>query len=1331
MRSSVSVILSDPPPDSAMSFPDYQQTALDHQSLLIVVRQVGQQLKPRAFAKLYERISRLQHVTARDSQGGRRAVWLRYRRSYPAENNDWGEFQSHRRVLGLITLGHVTNQVELNDVCKQHESLRSRYASTLYDSRCVVLGVPAAAAAAPASPASSDGERAAAAAGAAKKVSSGSLDRDSGVYDHSEPAGSLSEANSEGSEPAGGDSESDEPDERAGRAARAGACILPATAPAVNGDENKENAPVAPPTARERNARNTAPDALRPPGSFRARTLCYSSVEQCDDLDAQLQEFVASLFWVLEAKRVDKSAERLDKMALLCAPFERKDFVGLDMESRSNKKRCMGRAKKHLADLSLQTGLPGEAMSYYTAASDLLRQSNDWLWLAGCFEGMCAASAAVLYPDLRRTQVQRNASLNQGRVCRTGRPATGSSNSLPHGIEPAEMLEASRGCLTPSEIVDKYRESVVHYSKYRHAGVIETECSLKAVHVLIEQARYLMAAEFLQNVVFINLQLSDEEKIQRFTTLSELYAQCGFHRKAAFFRRVAAMRFVASQNPQPSWSQCYQLLLQAMDGYRLSLDPAHFRADRVTGWSALQTQLLQELVGSSRRMGNTPLAVRHLTFLLHAMFGALSAAERAEFAAQLEGLAALCQPAAPGPLVLETGLIIPPVNLYCLPLVRRFRPLEYPVHLRPQLLLRPKADDHGPFIFSPLQFGSLRRQKKDREKLEFNWVAGELSQVELSVENLLPADLRVTAVSLLCDGAPLDTFPSTLTLAAGSGQHTVNLVGAPQAPGQVTITGYTATVLGVRSNCRLKHMDWVDVSQYTVAVVPALPQLQVSTSAAKLGGPAPFDGCGIVSGAHLSLLAGESHEVTISLQNSSSQPVERLEVTLEPPHDGRLFAFRPEQLAEQLPLAPGAAAQLTLTVTACHDFVLHGEEPEAIESASLTGSQAPSLMSSAATSLPSRLSSALSSGRGRRAPGESTPSLGGGSTLSSGSGGQTAVSSLARRPSLQETRYPAKVVEGILKVRYSGGPGLAAGFCRAFNILVSVDVLPSVYITKWDVLPAETLSSCYLVLDVLNATDAELELQYTDGKRLLMEGGETCRVPVPVDRCPLRPPTEPAVPPAGGQPPPDGPQGERHGTADLRGVTWSAPMLDALRMSPVRWDVLWNGEAAGSHGDRQARIGDVINGEIRVVNCSQSAMRDVTLKLSVYQDHQNGALSYRLENKVSVSGALSRHADQVPVGRCSSPSCRLAFLFRRLLQAGAHLHSGRRPAVEPRAGAGGGLSRRQGRAHRARPGQSYSALFCPGIASAERGWGPVGLACQTIILRCCPSEDRLLSGYIC
>lgn len=43
----------------------------------------------------------------------------------------------------------------------------------------------------------------------------------------------------------------------------------------------------------------------------------------------------------------------------------------------------------------------------------------------------------------------------------------------------------------------------------------------------------------------------------------------------------------------------------------------------------------------------------------------------------------------------------------------------------------------------------------------------------------------------------------------------------------------------------------------------------------------------------------------------------------------------------------------------------------------------------------------------------------------------------------------------------------------------------------------------YLVLDVTNMTNHEMELHYTQNKCIYMEGKEPCRIPVPVDRCPL------------------------------------------------------------------------------------------------------------------------------------------------------------------------------------------------------------------------------------
>lgn len=50
----------------------------------------------------------------------------------------------------------------------------------------------------------------------------------------------------------------------------------------------------------------------------------------------------------------------------------------------------------------------------------------------------------------------------------------------------------------------------------------------------------------------------------------------------------------------------------------------------------------------------------------------------------------------------------------------------------------------------------------------------------------------------------------------------------------------------------------------------------------------------------------------------------------------------------------------------------------------------------------------------------------------------------------------SSVVEGQLQLRYSGGGGLEAGYCRVCSVFLTVEMLPSLQITNWDVLPAET-----------------------------------------------------------------------------------------------------------------------------------------------------------------------------------------------------------------------------------------------------------------------------------
>lgn len=451
MRSSVSYILSSSTSEPNMSHPDYEQYSHDHAALLVLIRHIGSQLKPKVFTKFFDRLSKITTVKITDSSGLERNISVRYVKEHPVENNDWGDFQTHRRLLGLISLGKYDSQQELNEICRVHESLKVKYNATLYDSRSILFG---------------------------PKKENESSD------DFNENSNSNSSS------------------------------------------ESETKSPVDSPSAIEK---------FTTPSNFKTRALFYDESSPCVDLETQVNEFINSLFWVLESKRLERSREKIERVSLLLAPFEKKDFVGLDMESRNNKKRCTGRMTKHLGDLCLQAGLITESLAYYAQAVEILKSVNDWLWLGAGYEGLSAASALVLYPDMQRNvPLHRNASLQEG----SPRKSCQASSGVPL-IAKKNVANA----LPPEEISKRYREAIIHYSKYQNAGIVETEASFKAARIAVEQNHALQAASFLQNVVYINLSLSEQEKIQRFETLADLYTQIGFNRKAAFCLRLAATRY--------------------------------------------------------------------------------------------------------------------------------------------------------------------------------------------------------------------------------------------------------------------------------------------------------------------------------------------------------------------------------------------------------------------------------------------------------------------------------------------------------------------------------------------------------------------------------------------------------------------------------------------------------------------------------------------------------------------------------------------------------------------------------------------------------------------
>ncbi|XP_063989770.1 protein brunelleschi [Diachasmimorpha longicaudata] len=1092
-----------------MSQPDYEQTTHDHAALLVLLKPIGSQIKQKTVLRLCERIIKSgSTLTIPDSSGGTREIHVRFVKDHPVENSDWGDFQTHRRLLGLFTFGKYEDQTELNELCRLHETLKVKYMSTLYDSRAILFG------------------------------------------------------------------------------------------------------PLESPMIHE------PPKDFTTPSNCKTRAAFYSD-EQCPSLESQVIDCLNSLFWILEAQRLERSREKIDRVPLLLAPFEKKDFIGLDLESRNNRKRCVGRMTKHLGDLCLQAGLYADALNHYTSAAGILQGVNDWLWLGAAYEGHCAVSSLILYPNLRRNlPLQRNSSLQEGSP---GKNRRGSQPlpalPLPPSIE--ELKAQMPHILPPEDIPKKYSQAIVHYSKYQNAGIIETEASFKATRISIEQNRTLQAASFLNNVVFNNIDWSEQEKIDRFTKLSELFSTVGFARKASFCMRLAGTRHISQKNPNPDWQQCYNLVLASCPGFKLSLDPPEMTSNRRRGWPAIQIKIINELIVAANRMGNLALATRHMTFLLQTMFNYLTSAERRDVALQLQSVAQQCE-GAPVPLVLSSGIVIPPANLTNIPRTRSFVLKNLQPHLQPQKIERVK-EDHGPFLFTPINFGSLERRTKSKSKVDYLWVEGDVCEVSLQLVNPLPFELNVSNMRLLTSGIVFDPLPESITLPAESGPIAVTLAGTPKEIGELDILGYSTHTLGVKSNCRLKSIEGMPHPQYSVEVVPSLPRIDVATS---LPQTASFStGENIVTSASISLYGGERAECTITITNIGQVPIEMIEVSIKSALDAstesRVFKWSDENLKTQLPLQPGTSASLTLYLYADTNFVVPNKQ---MNNSFGRGS----LGNSGSKSLPSRLTPSHHTKRQSGLTSSMRAALSSHSSNSSSSG----------NPRLSKLATPvvaSNIIEGQLKIRYSGANGLTAGFCRVSSVFITIEMLPSVEITSWDVLPAETPSQFYLVLDVTNMTNHEMELHYTQSKCIYMEGRESCRIPVPANRCPLNKLAAMS-------------DGELQkicaehiaglvdlkwqllgtdatGKAGIAGISFTQDMLDLVRMSPLQWEVIINDTAVKPQDEITCGLGECVSIGVGVCNALEHPLSDLSLSINFYQDHHNGVNNYRLDTRLSIAGA--------------------------------------------------------------------------------------------------------------
>uniref|UniRef100_A0A8C2KN42 Trafficking protein particle complex 9 n=1 Tax=Cyprinus carpio TaxID=7962 RepID=A0A8C2KN42_CYPCA len=910
-----------------MSVPDYMQCAEDHQTVLVVVQPMG--IVPEdQFFRIYKRISSVSQVSIRDSQ---RVLFIRYRHHYPPENNEWGDFQTHRKVVGLISVTSCNTAKEWPQTSDRFHGQKEVFGSTLYDSRLLVFGLQ----------------------------------------------GEVAEQQ-------------------------------------------------------------------------RTDVAFYPSYDDCPHVEKRVEDFVESIFIVLESKRLDRATDKSgDKLQLLCVPFEKKDFVGLDTDSRHYKKRCQGRMRKHVGDLCLQAGMLQDALVHYHMAVELLRSVNDFLWLGAALEGLCSASVIFHYPGgtsgksgARKPGVSSAA--DAGKRHRPGAqevlidPGALTTNAI--SADTSTEIGRAKNCLSQEDIIEKYKEAISNYGKYKSAGVIELEACIKAVRVLAIQKRAMEASEFLQNAVYINLgQLSEEEKIQRYSVLSELYQLIGFHRKSAFFKRVAAMQCVAPTIPEPGWKACYKLLLETLPGYSLSLDPKDFSKGTHRGWAAVQLRLLHELVYASRRMGNPGLSVRHLSFLLQTMLDFLSDQEKKEVTQSLENYTSKC-PGGMEVISLPDGLKLPPVPFTKLPIFSLCF-IVFSEHIETKCVC------------------VLKWSNSPKNKNYFQWVQGDVCEVQLMVYNPMPFELRVENMGLLTSGVDFESLPAALSLPAESGLYPVTLVGVPRTAGNITINGYHTSVFGVSSDCLLEGLVGVKSSGCMVEVVPSLPRLQLCTSLPRSAHLSSED---LSTSVSLQLFNGETQQLTITLENIGTEMLNTLELTSKTLSTkeklfGEFLTWDLQDALSHLPLKSGQSVSIPVNISAKLDFsgqenLLHDLNDDGI---SVTG-------------LP--VSSPLRQVLKPRA--ENKP--------------------VGTDASKNEFNH-VKTLEAVLTFKYSGGAGEVEGYYRELSLGVRVDVEPSVFFTRVSTLPATSTRQCHLLLDVFNSTEHELTLSAKNNQDLVLHASECQR----------------------------------------------------------------------------------------------------------------------------------------------------------------------------------------------------------------------------------------------
>ena len=338
--------------------------------------------------------------------------------------------------------------------------------------------------------------------------------------------------------------------------------------------------------------------------------------------------------------------------------------------------------------------------------------------------------------------------------------------------------------------------------------------------------------------------------------------------------------------------------------------------------------------------------------------------------------------------------------------------------------------------------------------------------------NPLPIEVKIVNLVLMHQGTiAFEAFPTTFSLRTGKDPLSVNLLGVPKDVGELTITGYECTVLGIPSKVHLQTISNSFPSDgFTVQVVKALPQVQVSLNRIQ------SDSCPVVEDAEESKneINGRFSPSSINEKTQDAKSEIGLPTSIFYGEEA-FFEITLTNIsnikARILDITWTSNCQLNDSACIIQDstnFSLNCKETKKIL---FTILGMPLIKSASSRKKADKAANILAEGNPK------------------------GVNDYELFQSGDEIEFQFKITYAT-EAEYSNPNYHYREVLKPYT----VTIMPSAIVTKWDVLPSESSNKNFLVLDITNCSCNEMDLMYADSKKLVIEPSDVCRIPLPIDR---------------------------------------------------------------------------------------------------------------------------------------------------------------------------------------------------------------------------------------